>query len=101
VEEFVVRAREDGRGTVITVSGELDAVSAPQFELLLTTADQPVLVDLAGVEFMDSSGLSSLVRATKAGVEIELRDPQGSVRRTLEVTGLDSYWPIHDGAHPR
>jgi len=54
-------------------------------------------LDMADVEFIDSTGIGSLLElgriaaANGARVEISRRSPR--VARVLEVTGLDSTWP--------
>jgi anti-anti-sigma factor len=51
-----------------------------------------VTLDLAGVTFMDSTGVAEIIRAAQRlepdGRVIRLRNPHPHVRRLLEVTGL-------------
>ena len=51
-----------------------------------------VVIDLAGVRFMDSAGLNILIRCFKPldaqGRRLVLRRPQDAVRRTLELGGI-------------
>ncbi|MGF1595489.1 MAG: STAS domain-containing protein [Acidimicrobiales bacterium] len=81
--------------TVATVVGEIDADNCAEFgsSLLETPADRGrLIVDLHGLSFIDSSGISELLRVSQAvgdrGQEFELRDPSPAVRRVLEITGL-------------
>jgi anti-anti-sigma factor len=59
---------------------------------VLNAGPSPLTVDLAGVTFLDSTGISVLVkaynRATEDGIALSLTDCQRIVRRVLEVTGL-------------
>jgi|1185.fasta_scaffold09086_1 anti-sigma B factor antagonist len=56
----------DARHVVIAVAGEIDMATAPQLAAALGRYDEcDVTVDLAEVEFLDSSGLSVLVHARK------------------------------------
>ena len=64
---FRVETRNDGRAAVITVTGELDLASSAALEEELArvvgTGVAQVIVDLRELEFMDSTGLSTLVKA--------------------------------------
>ena len=75
------------------LSGEIDAHTAP---LLATAmAELPtgdVTVDVAGVSFMDSSGLRVLIdaatRARDAGGELIIANPTPGISRLVEISGL-------------
>jgi anti-sigma B factor antagonist len=93
---FRVEVRTDGRASVIAVSGELDLASSAALEEELTRVSESeaeqVIVDLRELEFMDSTGLSTLVkahqRAEDAGQRFALiRGPQ-QVQRLLSLTGV-------------
>jgi len=82
---------------VLTLSGELDIATAPECGRCLTEAiasTQParVVVDMKGVEFCDSSGLSVLVTALSgaeaSGGDLVLCELHPRVQRVLDVTGL-------------
>ena len=94
-------------GTVVLVCGELDVATAPLLNehlLGLIGAGHHVVLDLASVEFMDSSGLEVLVtcysRAELFGSGLVLRRPSYRVRRLLELTGLTSYFGIEGQGPP-
>jgi anti-sigma B factor antagonist len=84
---------EPGR-TVLTVFGELDLASCSQLaETLTQLADRETLViDLRQLGFIDSTGISLLVRTHRscqeAGHRLVLVDGGGQVHRLLELTGL-------------
>jgi len=94
--------RTDDSGAVLVVTGDVDASSAPQLrsELVAAMEDVPAAlrIDLAGVEFLDSLGLSVLVaaqrRADELGVALELANPAGPCRRVLEITRLTDLFRI-------
>jgi anti-sigma B factor antagonist len=78
-----------------TVAGEIDASTAPAFDEAMSdlpTGDGPIVLDLSGVSFIDSSGLRVLIslagRASDEGRSVALRDPSPTVARLLEITGL-------------
>ena len=89
--------RRDGDGAVlIEVSGELDLASSPglehELDSHLTAGVGLVIVDLRQLEFMDSTGLSVLVRAHQRAVEAGqrfavVRGPQ-QVQHLLTLTGV-------------
>lgn len=93
---FEVDLRDGNRAVVIGVSGELDLASSPGLEQELdrrmSSGAELVIVDLRQLEFMDSTGLSVLVRAHQRAVEAGqrfavVRGPQ-QVQRLLTLTGV-------------
>jgi len=93
---FSVEVRDGDRAVVIGVSGELDLASSPALEQELergaASKAELVVVDLRKLEFMDSTGLSVLVRAHQRATEkgqrfAVVRGPQ-QVQRLLSLTGV-------------
>jgi anti-anti-sigma factor len=79
--------------TVVVLVGDLDAASAPVLEHEMGQLDgQLVLVDCAGVTFIDSSGLSAILRQQlrleMKGGRLRLRAPSAAVRHVLSLTGM-------------
>jgi anti-sigma B factor antagonist len=105
-EERDMLAVEDLVGPVAGVAarGELELATAPQLTLALEEAIRrtsgPFVVDLADVDFLDSSGIACLVRARAllTGRErvLALICPPGQARRTLQLTGVDELVAIYD-----
>jgi len=89
----VHRAEHDD-GVVLAVSGEVDLATAPQlqssFDQALRDEATPVVVDLNGVAFLGSIGLSLLIRAHDQAGPGRLRvvARTGPARRTIELTAL-------------
>jgi len=90
---------------VLTVRGEVDITTTPrvraQLISLLSEGTPHVIVDLEGVDFLDSSGLGALIAGLKLARSRsgELRlvcDRQRSVRKVLEVTGLERVLDRYD-----
>ena len=83
-----------GEELTVTVEGEIDIASAPSLRCALEQlcADRHVLVDVANVSFMDSSGLSvfvvQLMSRREAGGSLHIRNSSVGVRRVLEIAGL-------------
>jgi ABC-type transporter Mla MlaB component len=59
---FSVQIDQIGTTDIVTVRGEIDIVSAPEFEEKLSTVGSTIVVDLRHLDFMDSSGLAVLLR---------------------------------------
>lgn len=92
--------RMDG-GVVVHLAGELDLYNAHQVRetLLACSAEKPgrLVVDLAAVDFVDSTALGVLVEARSRMAERQaflLAAPSSETRRALEVSGLDRHFTI-------
>ena len=83
-----------GEVTWVTVHGEIDASSALALRAPLDQVgmERHVLVDMSGVDFMDSSGLNLLLshwmRMSECEGSFNICRPSRAVQRLLEVTGL-------------
>ena len=88
---------DPGPTTTITLVGELDPATAPQLDaavdqVLQREGLERVVLDLAGLTFLDSSGLRVFVTAREAlstrGAELVLSRPSANTQRLLDITGL-------------
>jgi anti-sigma B factor antagonist len=90
--------------TVIAVSGEIDVYTAPRLrEMLIRLVDEEkyhLIVDMEGVEFLDSTGLGVLVgglkRVRSHDGGIDLVCTQGRILRIFRITGLSKVFNIFD-----
>jgi anti-sigma B factor antagonist len=101
-EDPVVEVSKNGDSVVVRLVGELDLhnTAAVRRALLDSVAGTPerVVVDLAGVEFMDSTALAALVEARRLLPRRDgfvLAAPGLDARRALEVSGLDRHFGIY------
>ena len=85
----------------MTLEGDLDAATAPVLDKvvdrLIEGGSHAIELDCAGLEFMDSSGLSSIVRTMKllgADGALRLCNTGRHVRKVVEICGLSSL--LHD-----
>lgn len=102
--ELNVSSRSQGDHTIVVTTGEIDLYTAPRLHSELAAVidksapSSRIVVDMSGVEFCDSTGmnvlLSCLRKARDRGGELELAAPRPAVRKILQVTGLDSVFPI-------
>jgi anti-sigma B factor antagonist len=97
-----IRTKVEGERHVISVSGELDVASAQVLEEALTevcsSGAKELVLDLAGVEFMDSTGLRTILQGRKLceihQCRYRLTPAQRQVERVLEVTGVRRRLPF-------
>jgi anti-anti-sigma factor len=87
---------------LVVVTGELDMSNSPELrrrvEKAVREGSDRVIIDLSGLTHMDSSGLAALIdshQLTEArGGRLALVISSESVRRTVEVRGLDRLFTI-------
>lgn len=95
------------RHAVLSVAGEIDVHTAPQFrEQLIELVEHGydhIVVNLDEVRFLDSTGLGALVGAFKRirrrHGELTLVCTQPRILKMLEITGLDQVFTIRDSLH--
>jgi len=100
---FDVAGGRDGHA-VVHVSGEIDLAARSLFQECLdeviVASDGDVVVDLAEVSFIDSTGLSVLLQARErlgtAGRKLRIARQSPSVTRLLELAGLDAVFDNGD-----
>ena len=89
---------------VVAPTGEIDLASAPKLreglEQAETRVNSGLVVDLRNVTFIDSTGIGELVgchrRSRERGVPLAFVVPEGTIRKILSVTGMDSVFDLHD-----
>jgi anti-sigma B factor antagonist len=88
--------------TLVTLSGDLDAATAPSLYEKLARLEvedaHSVVLDLAKVTFMDSTGVGVIITAHKRlrhdNGRLIIFSPPSSVRRLFEITGLTTLLDI-------
>ena len=95
--------REDNGFSVVSLSGDIDLSTSPDARKAILAAlkgDQGVLVDLSKVDYLDSSGVASLVEAfqTARGKQqtFGLVGVSSSALSVLKLARLDTVFPIHE-----
>ena len=98
----VTGVEERGDALLVHLSGELDLYNAHlvREELLAAAARAPdrLIVDLADVTFIDSTGLGVLIEARGRLANrraLLLVAPNVDTRRALEISGLDRHFGVH------
>jgi anti-sigma B factor antagonist len=94
-------ARGDGP-VVVTLRGELDVADAARVSAALAAIASngcDLILDLEGLEFIDSSGLAAFARARRharqAGFDVLLAGARPQVLRMLAVTHMSDAFPVH------
>lgn len=102
-EQPVIAVEQDGDAYVVRLGGELDLYNVEQVRTALLDvagkAPERLVLDLAEVEFIDSTALGALIeaRATLPNRRgLLLAAPNIDTRRALQVSGLDRHLPVHD-----
>jgi len=93
---------------VVDIAGKLDtqtaAVAMDELQLHLDAAEGNFLVNLAGLEFIASSGLRVILRAAKQmrakGGTMKVCSARGVVKEVLEISGFDALLDLHDEEEP-
>lgn len=99
-----IRTEQCDGACLITLTGEIDMHSAPGLrERLMGLSENPgghFILDLTGVQYMDSSGVGTIVefkrRTDRAGGSVMLVGLQPRVRSVFEITRLDKFFRIVD-----
>ncbi len=88
---------------VVSVTGDVDLVSAPHLREVMEEAlgrSSHLIVDVGGMTFIDSSGLSVLVhvhrQAADAGGSMTVRRPSPTLKRLLSITHLETVLVVDD-----
>jgi anti-sigma B factor antagonist len=106
---FHTTERDVDAGTsIVSVDGEIHVSTAPEFSGALSATVESgrtrLVLDLSGVTFIDSTGLSVLLnalrRVTRAGGRMALVCSNPTVLRLFEITRLDSTFDLHTDVEP-
>ena len=97
-----VRVRMSNGTCVVNVDGEVDLRTSPQLRAMLLDSFAgtagPVVLDLSGVDYMDSSGVGTMVyvkrQVERSGRRLVLVGLRPRVQSVLEITHLDKFFTI-------
>jgi anti-anti-sigma factor len=77
---------------VVTIEGELDLSTVDAVRRVLTpvvdSEPERIVLDLRGLEFMDSSGIALMLSVANRVPTVELRHPSDIIRQVIQITGL-------------
>ena len=104
-----IKLSHDGGTAVMSLRGQLDVSSKRRFDEKLSEvrAMEPddLVIDLRELTFLDSTGLSLLLRANNAAREDRfrihvVRSPAAIVQVVIEATGMEEFLPFVDEPPP-
>ncbi|WP_034091804.1 STAS domain-containing protein [Streptacidiphilus albus] len=98
-----IHTRGAATGPVLEITGDLDHATAPALRQCLATValtpGQCLVLDLSGLDFCDSSGITALLTArslaTAQGADMALAAVPANTTRILRITGLDRVFVLH------
>jgi len=93
-QEFCAEVLDVDGESVVVVRGEVDMSVVDRLRSCVahvTKLGRPLVLDVADVTFMDSSGVNLLMQIHEEHGEVVLRRPPPSVLRVLELAGVDGY----------
>ena len=88
-----IEVMRDGGAPHIVLEGEIDLAARGALEDAFGVAlpGSCLVVDFTNVTFIDSTGIGAIARAVRANTAVSVVNPQPSVRRTLEISGIDRH----------
>ena len=103
MEGLQLSSERRGDSLIVAASGDLDVVTGREFDQCLTVARRDhdrIVLDLSGVDFMDTSALAVIVGHWKglaaAGGTLSLAGPRYRYTKSLWITGLADRLPLYD-----
>jgi anti-anti-sigma factor len=99
-----ISVRKEKNISVVSVTGRMDAVTAPEFEKslseLMSKGEKKFLVNLAGLDYISSAGLRSILviaKQSKAGQgEVIFSGLRGPAEEVFKISGFHSIFKIFD-----
>lgn len=93
-------------GTLVRVSGRMDAITAPDFETecvqVIDSGEKVIVVDLSGLDYISSAGLRSILASAKkskaTGTTLHFSGLSGMVEEVFQVSGLGSMFSVYPTA---
>jgi stage II sporulation protein AA (anti-sigma F factor antagonist) len=99
-----IQSRQEATTIILTISGRLDAVTAPEFEKkvsdLIAGEATGFIVDFDQVDYISSAGLRALLATakrlkTKSG-RIRFANVRGTVKEVFDISGFGSIFQMDD-----
>ncbi|WP_326673031.1 MULTISPECIES: STAS domain-containing protein [unclassified Streptomyces] len=103
MSRLTITARDSATGPVLGIVGDLDHATAPELRRVVDSLPgirgRLLVLELAGLEFCDSSGITALLAArnlaTEKSGDIALAAVPANTARILRIIGLDRVFTLH------
>jgi stage II sporulation protein AA (anti-sigma F factor antagonist) len=103
-ESMDIQTRKEGTAMIVTVSGKMDAVTAPDYEKrlkeLLEEGENTFVNDFTDLVYISSAGLRSILATAKAlkgrNGTLLFSGIKGPVKDVFEISGFGSLFRLHD-----
>ncbi|MDD5332547.1 MAG: STAS domain-containing protein [Rhodoferax sp.] len=99
-----IQTRKVANATLVSISGRLDAVTAPVYEKavaqLMSSAEIAFIVDFDALDYISSAGLRALLVTAKQlkgkSGQIRFANVKGTVKEVFEISGFGAIFQIDD-----
>jgi stage II sporulation protein AA (anti-sigma F factor antagonist) len=99
-----IQSKKEVNATVVTITGRMDAVTAPQYEKalneLIAAGEIAYVIDFSGLDYISSAGLRGLLVTAKLlkgkGGQIRFANVKGTVKEVFDISGFGSIFKMDD-----
>ena len=99
-----IQAKKETNATVVSVTGRMDAITAPAFEKalneLIVAGETRFVVELAGLDYISSAGLRGILAIAKLlkgkGGQVCFAKVEGTVKEVFDISGFGTIFRMHD-----
>ncbi|MBL0225130.1 MAG: STAS domain-containing protein [Geobacteraceae bacterium] len=99
-----IQTKKEANATVVTITGRLDAVTAPVYEKavieLITAGELKLIVDFDSLDYISSAGLRGLLVTAKQlkgkGGQVRCANVKGTVKEVFDISGFGSIFQMDD-----
>ena len=99
-----IQTQQNGNVLVVTISGRLDAVTAPNYETkirsLIDEGHHQLVIDFFRLEYISSAGLRALLLTAKLlkaqNGQVCLANPDGNVKSVFDMSGFSALFKMAD-----
>lgn len=99
-----MQTQKEANATVVTITGRLDAVTAPEYEMrlndLIAGEKTGFVVDFEGLDYISSAGLRVLLATAKKlkvkGGQVRFANVKGTVKEVFDISGFGSIFQMDD-----
>lgn len=103
-EDLDVRIHRNKDIPVVDLYGDIDSHTCSKLGMaianLITKGDLQLIIDLTGVNYIDSSGLGTLVgglrRVNEQNGHLAISNANPQIRRIIDITGLSKVFSLYD-----